>query len=422
MRSVQLLSLLLFCFGVIASGCGSAEARRRSNSASGFALARHLNSAVEIDAESTTLDAQGRATAARRHTANSFTPGSPYIAGSRRSNVGGNLHAAREEEIEAGMPIWLPGQSDALHQTIDASLVEADERLALRRLDVAGLVREAWWRAQRDAREAEIAQSRLATARDIGNDMTRRETLGESGHQDTLLAQNETLAAESEVAQAEAAKKAARTAYGVLTNGMTPDGALEPAGRGGPVEDHPALRAPLAALKRAEAQMRFIDASFIENPEVGVFGRHETNQEYQYGKPPEDLFKTDSTTLGFRFKVPLPTPGRNEPRRAEAEADFVKAQAEYDRALRLVNAEIAAARAALAAAKRNLTVASKRFSVASEQYELARKSFRLGEANAVDLYRVRQSYLDAQRGQAMGQVDLGAAESRLNQARGYAPD
>jgi cobalt-zinc-cadmium efflux system outer membrane protein len=422
MKSAQLLNLLVLSLGIFAFGCADVEARSRSKPASGFTLTRHLSSAVEIDAESTALDAQGRATAARRHAANSFTPGSPYLAGSRRSNVAGNLHAAREEEIEAGMPIWLPGQSEALHQTIDASLVETDERLALRRLDVAGLVREAWWRAQRAAREAEIAQSRLTTARDIGSDMTRRETLGESGRQDTLLAQNETLAAESEVAQAEAANKAARTAYNVLTNGMTPDGALEPAGRGGPVEDHPALRAPLAALKRAEAQMRLVDASFMENPEVGVFGRHETNQEYQFGKPPEDLFKTDSTTLGFRFKVPLPTPGRNEPRRAEAEADYVKAQAEYERALRLVNAEIAAARAALAAAKRNLAVASKRFAVASEQYELARKSFRLGEANAVDLYRVRQSYLDAQRAQAMAQVDLGAAESRLNQARGYAPE
>ena len=52
----------------------------------------------------------------------------------------------------------------------------------------------------------------------------------------------------------------------------------------------------------------------------------------------------------------------------------------------------------------------------------SRESFRLGEANAVDLYRVRQSYLDAQRAQAMAQVDVGAAESRLNQDRGYAPD
>jgi len=422
MRGAQFLSLLFFGFGVVAVGCDAAEARTRNKPSSGFALARHLNSAIEIDAESAALDAQGRATAARRHTANSFTPGSPYIAGSRRSNVGGNLHAAREEEIEAAMPIWLPGQSEALHQTIDASLVETDERLALRRLDVAGLVREAWWRAQRAAREAEIAQSRLATARDIGSDMTRREALGESGHQDTLLAQNETLAAESEVAQAEAATRAARAAYSLLTNGLTPDGALEPPGRGGPVDDHPALRAPLAALKRAEAQIRLVDASFIENPEVGVFGRHETNQEYQFGKPPEDLFKTDSTTLGFRFKVPLPTPGRNEPRRAEAEADYVKARAEYDRALRLVNAEVAAARAALAAARRNVAVAGKRFAVASEQYELARKSFRLGEASAVDLYRVRQSYLDAQRANVLATVDLGVAQSRLNQALGYAPE
>jgi cobalt-zinc-cadmium efflux system outer membrane protein len=422
MRPAQALCLLFFAVLAFGSDAAEAKGKNKPSQAAGFALARHLESAVEIDAESAALDAQRRATAARYHSADSFSPGSPYIAGSRRANAGGNLHGAREEEVEAAMPVWLPGQSDALRGNIDASVVEIDERLALRRLEVAALVREAWWRARRAAREADVARSRLDTARDIGNDMTRREALGESGRQDSLLAENETLSAESEVAQAEAASKAARAAYAVLTRGLSPEGTLEPPGRGGDIDDHPALRAPLAAVARAKTQMQLVEATFIENPEVGVFGRHETNQEYQFGKSPDELFRTDSTTLGFRVKIPLPTSGRNEPRRAEAEADYVKAQAEYDRAQRLVSAEVAAARAALAAAKRNAAVAAKRFAVASEQFELARKSFRLGEASAVDLYRVRQSYLDAQRAQALAEVDVGMAESRLNQARGYAPE
>ncbi|QGM46346.1 TolC family protein [Methylocystis heyeri] len=422
MSNGLMIRLLVACLLLLGSGPTDAKPKPKPKAAAGFVIARHLTSAVDIDAQSAALEAQRRAIGARYHTADSISPGSPYISSARRSNAGGNLHGERETEIEASMPVWLPGQSQALRETVDAGVVEIDERLALRRLEVAALVRDAWWRAQRAAREAAIARSRLSTARDIEADMSRRETLGESAHQDTLLAQNETLAAASEVAQAEAASKAARAAYAVLTNGVAPDGELEPVGRGVAIDDHPALRAPLAAVSRAESQLRLVDASFIENPEIGVFGRHEQNREYEFGKNPADLSRTDSTTLGFRIKIPLPTPGRNEPRRAEAEADLVKSRAEYERARRIVAAEIAAARTAVAAAQRNAAISARRLAVASEQFELERKSFQLGEANAVDLYRVRQSYLDAQRAQATGLVDLRVAQSRLNQAQGYAPD
>ena len=422
MTAARIIPLLVVCLVGFCSDHADAKAQAKSRNASGFVIARHLNAAVDIDVQSAALEAQRRAIGARYHTADSFTPGSPYISGLQRSNAGGNLHGYRETEIEASMPVWLPGQSEALRDTVDAGVVETDERVSLRRLEVAGLLRDAWWRAQRAGREAVVAQNRLATARNIEADMARRETLGDSAHQDTLLARNETLAAESEVTQAEAANKVDRAAYALLTDGATPEGELEPSGRNASIDDHSALRAPLAAVARAETQLRLVGASFIENPEVGVFGRHETNREYQFGKNPEDLFRTDSTTLGFRVKIPLPTAGRNEPRRAEAEADLVKARAEYERARRVVVAEVAAARVALAAAKKNASVVAKRFSVASEQYELARKSFKLGEATAVDLYRVRQSYLDAQRANILASIDIGIAPSRLNQALGYAPE
>ena len=61
----------------------------------GFVLARHLEMAVEIDAQSRALEAQRRAVGARYATSNSITPGSPYIAGAHRSYAAGNLHEAR---------------------------------------------------------------------------------------------------------------------------------------------------------------------------------------------------------------------------------------------------------------------------------------------------------------------------------------
>jgi outer membrane protein TolC len=388
----------------------------------GHSLARHLDMAVAIDAQSKALEAQFRAVGARYATANSITPGSPYVAGSRRSNAGGNLRGLREVEIEAAMPVWLPGQRDAYEATVTSGLLEVEERLALRRLDVAALVRDAWWSAQRAARDVTVARNRVATARDIGDDMTRRVELGDAAQQDALLARNETLAAETELAQAEGAVRVTRIAYSALTGGATPEGTLESARGDADIEEHPALRAPRASLARAESQAQLVEASFIDNPDIGVFGRHERNNQFSTdpSQPVTDQ-RTDSTTLGVRFKIPLPTPGRNEPRRAEAAAEVDRAQAEYERAKRVVEAGIKSARAALAAARRAQSLASQRLGVANEQFELARKAFRLGEFNAVDLYRVRQSQLDAQRVQAGAAISLGVATSRLNQALGFAP-
>ena len=239
---------------------------------SGGVLAKHLEMAVLVDAQSRSLEAQFRAISARYATANSITPGSPYFAGYQRNAAAGNLRNYNETEIEAGMPLWLPGQRDAFAGTVTTGLFEVEERLALRRLEVAGVLRDAWWNAQRAAREVSVARNRVATARDIGADMTRRVELGDAAQTDALLAKNETLAAETELAQSEGAVKVARITYAALTGGAPPDGALESVRPPIDIEDHPALRTPLAALARARAQVELVDATPIDSPDIGIFG------------------------------------------------------------------------------------------------------------------------------------------------------
>lgn len=402
---------------------GDRPAQKRAKAPLGHVLMRHLDMAVAIDAQSRGLEAQAGAVSSRYATTRSISPGSPYFGGTQRNAVDGNLRNYNETEVEAGLPVWLPGQSAAMEETVRTGVAEIDERLSQRRLEVAGLLRDAWWSAQRAAREVSVARSRVATAREIGADMTRRVELGDAAQADALLAKNELLAAETELAQAEGAEKVARVNYQALTGGAPPDGALESVKPAGDIEDHPALRTPIAALRRAEAQARLVEATPIDNPEIGVFGRKEHNRQYSTDTT-QDIQTdqlTNATTVGVRFRIPLPTPGRNEPRQAEARAEMTRAQADYEKAKRVVLAEIQAARANLAAAKRAAGIADKRLAVANEQFDLSRKSFALGEIGALDFYRVRQLQLDAQRSQAAASVNVGAAVSRLNQAQGYAP-
>lgn len=432
MRRGLAIFLILVAFGARAepppraggavSVKGEQQAVKRAKKPLGQILARHLDMAVAIDAPSCALEAQFGAVSARYATTRSITPGSPYVGGTQRNGVAGNLRDYNETEAEAGLPLWLPGQRDATAATVDAGVVEVEARIAQRRLEVAGLLRDAWWSAERAAREMSLARNRVATAREIGADMTRRVELGEAAQADALLAKNELLAAELELAQAEGAEKVAQIAYGALTGGAPPDGALESARTAIDLDEHPALRAPLAGLQRAQAQARLVEATPIESPDVGVFGREEYSRQYatDHSQPITDQ-RTNSTTVGVRIRIPLPTPGRNEPRLAEALAEVTRARAEYERAKRVVVAEAQAARANLAAAQRASALADKRLVVANEQFDLSRKSFALGEISAFDLYRVRQLQLDAQRAQATASVNAGAAVSRLNQAQGYAP-
>jgi cobalt-zinc-cadmium efflux system outer membrane protein len=408
--------------GAVSVKSGEQPVEKRGKKPLGLVLARHLDMAVAIDAQSKTLEAQFGAVSARYATTRSITPGSPYVGGAQRNGVAGNLRNYNETEVEAGLPLWLPGQRDAMEATVSSGVIEIEEKIALRRLEVAGLLRDAWWGAQRAAREVDVAKSRVATAREIGSDMTRRVELGDAAKADALLAKNELLAAETELAQAEGAEKVARVNYAALTGGAPPDGALESVKPAGDIEDHPALRTPLAALRRAETQLQLVEATPIDSPDVAVFGRQEHNRQYStdVSQPITDQL-TNSTTVGVRVRIPLPTDGRQEPRRAEAMAEMARARAEYEKAKRVVLAEVKAARANLAAAQKAAGLAAQRLAVANEQFDLSRKSFALGEINAFDLYRVRQLQLDAQRAQAATSVNVGQAVSRVNQAQGYAP-
>jgi hypothetical protein len=127
---------------------GEQKIEKRGKKPLGLLLVRHLDMAVAIDAQSKSLEAQSGAVSARYATTRSLTPGSPYVGGTQRNAVGGNLRNYNETEVEAGLPLWLPGQRDAMEATVSSGVVEIEARIAQRRLDVAGQLRDAWWRAQ----------------------------------------------------------------------------------------------------------------------------------------------------------------------------------------------------------------------------------------------------------------------------------
>jgi outer membrane protein TolC len=373
-------------------------------------LARDLDAAMEIDAGARAIAAQRNAVRARDAQVRSPIAGSPALGGSFRSDTRGP-DRAREWDLEIAAPVWLPGQRGALAGTVEAGVAEQGQRLALRRLEVAALLRDAYWAVGAAESELRVARDRLATARDVARDFTRRAELGDISPTEALLGRNETLAAELELARAEAAAESTRAAYATLTGGSVNALAAirpEPAMPRG--NDHPALRAAAAALATADARARLVAATPIDNPEVGLFTRRQ-------GGP----LTEDGYSVGLRLRLPLATEARNAPRRADAEAERTRASAELLQTRRIIEGEIGLARVGLSVAEAARRLAADRRAVADQQLAAARQAFRAGEIGAFDLFRVRQLQIEAAAADAQAQVGAGRARSRLNQAMGVAP-
>lgn len=369
-------------------------------------LNQHLEAALALDASLRALEAQRMAARARGITAQSVIAGPPSISGSFRSDTRGPREQ-REMEMDFAAPMWLPGQRSALRGTVEHAVDEIDQRIVLRRLEVSGLLREAWWDAAEARRAAQLARERLTTAREIARDVTRRADLGDIPPTEALLARNETLGAELGLAQAEASADLAVQAYRVMTGGLEPNLPVETVRARGA---HPALRAAEAAVAHAEARQRLVAATPRDNPELGTFLRQENG-----------MGTNDATSIGLRFRLPLATEARNAPRRAEAQSELTRAVALLAQSRRLVDAEILRARQQLSAAEQALRLARQRLAVANEQEGIALRAFRSGETGTFDLYRVRQLRLEAANEEGRAGIEASRARSRVNQAMGVIP-
>lgn len=371
-------------------------------------LAGHLEAALALDAGFRALQAQRAAVTARTAAARAPIAGSPALGGSFRSDTRGP-NRQFEFDAEAAAPMWLPGQRTALAGTVESAVAEVDGRIALRRLEVAGRLREAWWDAAEARRAAQLARERLTTAREIERDVARRARLGDIPPTEALLARNETLGAELALTQAEAAAAAAEAAYRTLTGGLAPDLPPEPVRASG-LDAHPALRAGEAAVAAAEARRRLVAATPRDNPEIALFGRQEGGGA-----------TAEATSVGIRLRVPLATEARNAPRRAEAESEVTRAAAELAQARRQVEAAVRRAEAELRATEAAARLARERLRVAREQEASALTAFRAGETGTFELFRARQLRLEAANEEGRAAIAALRARSLLNQARGVLP-
>lgn len=375
-------------------------------------LAEALDQVWNRDPQAIALARQEIAAQARAELAGHLTPapGSMSIA-----NLRGE-HGQQEWEIEFSAPLWLPRQQALQRAAAERGLDDVAARRAAVRLEIAGELRELWWRMATAHADRQLAEQRVEQARALETLVMRRYRAGDLARLDANLAQDESLAAEAALNMAESALAQVAMAWRGYT-GMAPPARFDPESHPLPPADrdwistHPRLLALAATASGARARLEAVRATRRAPPELALWAARERGER-------DEPF---SNALGVKLKIPFASGTRQRLADAEALADADGAEAELARLTRLLRDEARAARQALAAALRQEELAAARQRFTDDTQALTAQAFALGERELASLLRARGAAFDAAAMRERQRIAIGAAQSRVLQVEGVLP-
>lgn len=371
-----------------------------------------LDKAWENSPQAQTLEARRAESDAQTVAANGLLPGAPaVILGHRGDQLNSNA-GKREWEAGIAMPIWLPGQRDALQRQAQAGKDGLEANIRALRLKLAGELREAIWQVHQAEAQTRLDEERALTAKKLAEDVARRVRAGELAKTDLNLAQNEWRTAQAAFLHSRNRQLQAQQAYATLT-GMTalPDGVSEIAQAKPLPDDHPLLEEARLAIEAAQARVRVAMNSRRDSPEVELSTRRERG----------NLNDPYASTVAISLRLPLSTDARNLPRSSAAQTALTGAHSGYARVRLTLEYHGQQAEQALQAADQVLDLARQQRAAARENLDLIQKSFSLGESDLFTLLRARAASFEAEQSYNQQEIAQALARARLNQAQGVLP-
>jgi outer membrane protein TolC len=312
------------------------------------------------------------------------------------------------------VPLWLPGQRDALRRLLDDERSRRAAALRAARLQLAGEVREAAWAQATAAAETAVQRERDAAAAALEADVVRRVDAGDLAPVDRLAARAERLAASAGLREAEARERAAAARLAALTGALAAGGleeAEQGVGSADAVETHPAVLAAQGAVEAARSRLDAARTVRRDAPTLSAVARFE-----------RDAALGDArNSVRFGIAVPLDTEARNAPRLAAAGAELAEAEVALERERRERAAALERARIDLDASAALLGTADERAEVAGAAQRAIELAFAAGERSLPDVLRARQSALEARLAAATARMRRGLAIARMNQTLGIEP-
>ncbi|MFC5301765.1 TolC family protein [Azospira restricta] len=371
--------------------------------------------------EAQSLDMRRAAALARRESADSWSAEPPALEVSGKTDQLHRNDGSREYEIGLAAPLWLPGERASTAALADAEVRTSTSRTLAAQLRTAAAVRAAYWDWQRARIDVLVARERLANARELTSDVSKRVRAGDLARADQHQADGALATAEAALAEASGAFASVEQQVRSLT-GVTP----APAAEGFPVaEAEPVTATPsapevghpaVAELRdRAELAQRSMNLAGIQgraNPELRLATTRER------GASGESWQQT--VTVGVR--IPFGSDTRNRARVASASAEAIEAESQLRLERERLATEVDTARVRVESARTLVASAERRAQLAHESRGFFQKAFRLGETDLPTRLRIELEAAEAERQVARTRIELAAAVSALRQAMGLLPE
>ena len=384
--------------------------------AAGHTLHAAVEQAWQRSPLARTLEARQDEATAGHALAQSWLAGAPTLGLSERSGRWTGRSEQHETEIALAAPVLLPGQQSARRQLAAASVGELQARLHQGRLDIAGTVRARLWEAAAAREMLAEKEGHLHHLEELRADVKRRVQAGDMARSDGLLADQEVLAAQAEVAAARSRAREALNRFKLLTfmpelPALEPEPLPEAEAAGPQAEQHVRLRAAQAAEQRARAAVGLASSSVQGAPTVSLSMRRER----------DSAFASPERSVGIAVQIPLGGKLRNRPAETRAATELATASAELAETQAAIGIEAEQARAHLGDASEGLQAALARVAAMREHAALFQKAFNHGERGLAELLRSRTLAHEAEVGLRQQRVALGLAHAQLNQALGILP-
>lgn len=405
-----------------------------------LSLAGLLERAWARQPEARSADLRRQSLAQARVGSRSWLAGAPSLLLQAQTDRPGTGQGERELEVGLALPLWRPGQSAQTQATHEAEATAHEHQLNLQRWRLAGVVREAWWHAQRTHTDLLQAQARVQNARALAHDVARRVQAGDLARADQHQAESAVAQALWTLAQAQGAQESALEQLRQLSGDWTlqatqlgldgpssgdtaPAEVEQPPGLAGKTASntppdvpptHPWLIAAQTRETLAYAQARQAEVSRTAPPELTLLSTRATGPA---GEPARR-----SITVGIQWPFTMGGPA------AQAEAQVLAAwsaahEAESERVLvhEQLRAHIAQARARLRSAQAQWAAAQEHQRLASETRTFFERSFQMGQTDLPTRLRIDHEAAQAQHALHRARVDLRAAWSDWQHALGQLP-
>ena len=350
---------------------------------------------------------------ARLAAGGAFFPNAPSLNGTYvNDRVLGSNNGYYTNQIELSTPVWLPGERRATQETATATGTAIGAASEAAHLELAATVLDLATQATLAADFRNVAARRLAAARALATDLSRRNRVGESSESDALAADADAAGAAMTLSGAEAQLGSARAGLAAITgNDLLPRlDASPPRPEADAPASHPRITAAERAVAVARADRNLVGITNRDDPEIGVQAINE--------KQPGTRW---DNRVGVIFRLPFATEARNAPRRAAAEQAVTVAEVQLAVARRDVQAGIRQAAAMLAGADQGAGAAERAANALEKRRGQIDRAWRLGEMSLIEVVRANALAFDAAFSRDRARTERSAARLRLRLAEGMLP-